>query len=202
MKRVAPSIASSFDFSSKTAYPPTTSLASVKGPSIAVTCPRERRMRVLAAVGESPPLSRIVPALTASSLSFAIASISSLGGAPLFSADLTSIMNRMVISPLSLASESNFLGSRQFASWLYLSDTQLSAESTSRFELFNDQDILQNTATRSSRPSARTCPLQRSAEVRTHPRQRLAGNLSLAGWPVPWSLPEGWRTRRRLPWPL
>src|SRR2546425_7528679 len=34
MKRNAPSIASAFDFSSKTAYPPTTSLASVKGPSI------------------------------------------------------------------------------------------------------------------------------------------------------------------------
>src|SRR5216684_371051 len=116
MKRFAPSIASSFDFSSKTAYPPTTSLASVKGPSTVVTCPRERRTRVLAAVGESPPLSRIVPALTASSLSFAIASISSLGGAPLFSADLTSIMNRIVISPLSLGSETNFLASRQFES--------------------------------------------------------------------------------------
>src|SRR6266702_4368816 len=59
MKRSADSIASSFDFSSKTAYPPMTSLASVKGPSIVVTCPRESRTRVLIAVGASPPLANL-----------------------------------------------------------------------------------------------------------------------------------------------
>src|ERR1700682_1427912 len=100
MKRNAPSIASFFDLKSKTAYPPTTSLASVKGPSVAVTRPPESRTRVLAAVGASPPLAIIVPALTASSLSFAMASMSSLGGGPeFFSADLTSIINR-IVTPL------------------------------------------------------------------------------------------------------
>src|SRR5882762_1509346 len=99
MKRNAPSIASFFDFKSKTAYPPTTSLASVKGPSIAVTLPPESRTRVLAAVGASPPLAIIVPALMASSLSFPMASINSLGGKPHFSADLTIIMNR-IVTPL------------------------------------------------------------------------------------------------------
>src|SRR5712691_1991387 len=101
MKRNAPSVASFFDFNSKTAYPPTISMASVNGPSIAVTCPRESRTRVLTAVGASPPLATIVPALTASSLSFAIASMSSLGGGPEFSACLTNIMNRIVRSPFS-----------------------------------------------------------------------------------------------------
>src|SRR5436309_2598433 len=109
MKRNAPSIASFFDFNSKTAYPPTTSLASVKGPSIAATCPRESRTRVLTAVGASPPLATIVPALTASSLSFAIASMSSLGGGPEFSACFTSIMNRIVISPFSFRLGAKFL---------------------------------------------------------------------------------------------
>src|SRR5437870_8938321 len=109
MKRNAPSIASFFDFNSKTAYPPTTSLASVKGPSIAATCPRESRTRVLTAVGASPPLATIVPALTASSLSFAIASMSSLGGGPEFSACLTNIMNRIVLSPFSFRLGAKFL---------------------------------------------------------------------------------------------
>src|SRR5258708_11104612 len=100
MKRNAPSIASFFDFKSKTAYPPTTSLASVKGPSIAATRPPESRTRVLAAVGASPPLAIIVPALTASSLTFVMASMSSFGGGPaLFSDDLTSIINR-IVTPL------------------------------------------------------------------------------------------------------
>src|SRR6266849_5069182 len=99
MKRFAPSSASSFDFNSNTAYPPTTSLASVKGPSVVVSCPRETRMRVLIDVGASPPLAIIVPFLLASSPSLAMASISSLGGAAIFSADLTSIMNR-IATPL------------------------------------------------------------------------------------------------------
>src|SRR6266576_3269481 len=73
-------------------------------PSIAVTCPRQRRTRVLTAVGASPPLATMVPALTASSLSFPMASISSLGGWPKFSACLTSIMNRIVRSPFAIGS--------------------------------------------------------------------------------------------------
>src|SRR5437773_12071421 len=46
MKRTAPSIASSFDFSSNSAQPPTTSLASVKGPSVTLICPPESRTQV------------------------------------------------------------------------------------------------------------------------------------------------------------
>src|ERR1700674_424607 len=99
MKRNAPSSASCFDFNSKIANPPMTSLASVKGPSIVVSCPRESRTRWLTAVGASPPFATIVPSLTASSAITAIASISSLGGAPEFSPCLTIIMNRIVISP-------------------------------------------------------------------------------------------------------
>src|SRR6266704_736731 len=100
MKRSADSIASSFDFSSKTAYPPMTSLASVKGPSIVVTCPRESRTRVLIAVGASSPLATIVPTLFASSLSLSMASINAWSGRPDLSADLTINMNFIVISPL------------------------------------------------------------------------------------------------------
>src|SRR5437899_6660958 len=100
MKRSAPSIASSLDFKSKIAYPPMTSLASVNGPSISVSCPRESRTRVLAAVGASPPLATIVPALTASRPSLSIASIKAWGGRPELSEDLTIIMNRIVTSPL------------------------------------------------------------------------------------------------------
>src|ERR1700724_3760993 len=108
MKCNADSIASFFDLNSRTAYPPTTSLASVKGPSIVVSCPRESRTRVLIAVGARPPFATIAPALVASSLSFAIASMSSLGGGPEFSADLTIIMNRIVISPFSFGLGAEF----------------------------------------------------------------------------------------------
>src|SRR5713101_2722305 len=72
----------------------------MKGPSVTVTFPPESRTRAPSAVGPSPPLPSIVPALVSSSASFAIASISCLGGGPCFSACLTIIMNRIVISPL------------------------------------------------------------------------------------------------------
>src|SRR4051794_1205152 len=78
------------------AKPPMISLASVNGPSIVLTCPRVRRTRELVAVGASPPLWTIVPALTASSASLPMASMSAWGGGPEFSADLTSIMKRIV----------------------------------------------------------------------------------------------------------
>ena len=175
MKRCAPSMASSFDFKSKIAYPPMTSLASVKGPSIFVSCPRESRMRVLTAVGASAPLATLVPALFASCPSLSMASINAWGGRPELSDDLTIIMNRIVTSPF-------------FDSKLLL---------LSR---------LRHAATITTKPSwpfpgACTCPLHRSAEARTHPRQRPVGNLSPIGWPPPWSLPEGWQNRRRVPSP-
>src|ERR1700687_5196448 len=96
MKRTADLTASSLDFSSNCAYPPTISLASVKGPSITETFPPESRTRAPSAVGPSPPLPIIVPVFSASWLSLAIASINSLGGNPDLSADLTIIMNRIV----------------------------------------------------------------------------------------------------------
>src|ERR1700675_1408107 len=76
-----------------------TSLASVNGPSVTVRCPLEIRTGVLCAVGARPPLPSIDPSLTASSAMMLIASISSLGGGPEFSAGWTNIMNFIVISP-------------------------------------------------------------------------------------------------------
>src|SRR6185295_3681609 len=96
------SIISCLDSTSKTAKPPTTSLVSVKGPSITVTFPCESRTRLLIAVGASPPASNIVPSFAASSLSFAMASISAGGGGPEFSADFTRVMNRIITSPFGL----------------------------------------------------------------------------------------------------
>src|SRR6266700_7104168 len=202
MKRLAPSMASSFDFNSNCAYPPTTSLASVNGPSITVTFPPESRTRVPVAVGRSPPLPIIVPALTAASLSFPMASINGLGGKPKFSADLTIIMNRIVTSPCVLGLEAEFfciLHQLHPGSAYTSSDRQRNRQLERSFLGLRHAAT---TATRPSGPSARTCPLHRSAEARTHHRQRPAGNLSLIGWPPALSLSEGWRTRRRLPLPL
>src|SRR6266852_176485 len=108
MKRTADLTASSLDFSSNCAYPPTTSLASVKGPSITETFPPESRTRAPSAVGPSPPLPTIVPAFSASWLRLPMASINSLGGKPDLSADLTIIMNRMVISPFRFELRADF----------------------------------------------------------------------------------------------
>src|SRR5260370_2212360 len=99
---------SPFAFTPTGSAPPTTSLAWVNGPSITVTFPPESRTRVPVAVGRRPPLPIIVPALTASSLSFPMASINGLGGKPKFSADLTIIMNRIVTSPCVLGLEAEF----------------------------------------------------------------------------------------------
>src|SRR5260370_7115254 len=82
------------------------SLAYAKGPSVTVTFPLERRTRAPSAVGPSPPPPIMLPALLASSLSLSMASISSLGGWPKRSADLTIIMNFMVTSPLLVGARS------------------------------------------------------------------------------------------------
>src|SRR5579864_4240002 len=82
------------------------SLASAKGPSVTVTFPLERRTRAPSAVGPSPPPPIMLPVLLASSLSLSMASISSLGGWPKRSADLTIIMNFMVTSPLLVGARS------------------------------------------------------------------------------------------------
>src|SRR5258705_13999792 len=67
---------------------------------MAVIFPCSRRTRVLIAAGARPPLSIMEPALVASSPSLAMASINALGGGPELSLDLTSIMKRIVGSPV------------------------------------------------------------------------------------------------------
>src|SRR5277367_5456497 len=109
MKPIAPCTASSFDFSSNSAYPPIISLASVNGPSITVTRPPESRTLAPAAVGSSPPLPSSVPALIASSVSLPIASINSFGGMPCASLCFTIIMYRIVKSPYVLRVVNRFL---------------------------------------------------------------------------------------------
>src|ERR1700692_3156962 len=99
MKRLAHSTASALDFTSKTANPPITSLASEKGPSVTVSLPPVSRSRAPAALGMRPPVSTNTPALVASSPSLSIASISAFGGGPSgeFSVVLTMFMNRIVL---------------------------------------------------------------------------------------------------------
>src|SRR5580658_1685369 len=109
MKYRAPSTASSFDFSSKSAYPPIISLASVNGPSVTLIRPPESRTLTPAAVGSSPPLPSSVPFLIASSDSLPMASINSLGGMPSASLCFTIIMYRIVTSPCVLRLVNHFL---------------------------------------------------------------------------------------------
>src|SRR6476620_8012537 len=102
MNRVVHFSISAFDGASKIAKPPTTSLASVNGPSVTDTLPSESRTRAPAEVGCSPiPSTRTQPALPASCTSWSMASRSALGGIPAIpSIDLTNEINRIVVSPL------------------------------------------------------------------------------------------------------
>ncbi len=102
MKRVVHFNISVFDGASKMAKPPTTSLASVKGPSVTVTLPSESRTRAPAEVGCRPTPSTITqPALPASCTSWSMASKNALDGMPAIpSIDLTNEMNRIVVTPL------------------------------------------------------------------------------------------------------
>src|SRR5258708_24683145 len=95
MNSIADFTASSRDGNSKIPKPPTISLASVNGPSIALISPPESRTRAPAAVGFSAPPPWNAPDLVASSLSLFIASRNSLGGCIEVSACLTNIINRM-----------------------------------------------------------------------------------------------------------
>src|SRR5216684_5801703 len=206
MKAMAPSSASFFDLYSRIANPPMTSLASVKGPSIAFICPLESRTRVLAAVAASPPLTTIVPALTASSPSFAITSMNPFGGGPWFSECLTIIMNR-IATPLLCIFVFFLQGCIPGAidleanPALLLRRTQPHKTDNS-INHYSRPRHSATITTRPSRTSERTCPLRRSGEARIHHHQQPAGNLSLIEWPLAWSLLEVWRTRRRLPSPL
>src|SRR6516164_8038338 len=61
-KFLANSIASCFEFAFRTAKPPTTSLAYVKGPSVTVSLSPERQTRAPSAVGIQPSLESKNPA--------------------------------------------------------------------------------------------------------------------------------------------
>src|SRR5258708_40214574 len=183
MKAMAPSSASFFDLYSRTANPPTTSLASVKGPSIARTCPFESRTRVLVAVEASPPLTTIVPALTASSPSFAITSMNPLGGGPWFSECLTIIMNRIATPLLCIFVfflQGCIPGRHRPGGQPCSTVTSNSSPQDRQLERsFSRPRHSAKITTRPPRTSERTCPLRRSGEARTPPLQQPSENLPL-----------------------
>src|SRR6266852_2750577 len=105
-----------------------------------MSLPPEMRTLVPLADGRRPPLPSIVPALTASSLSFPMASINSLGGKPHFSADLTIIMNRMVIAPCGLGLGVGSSGQFQPAEpSLHLDVERRTVKSTTRTNYFKTE---------------------------------------------------------------
>src|SRR5215831_16027916 len=89
-------MASSFEFALRMANPPTTSLASVKGPSVTLTLSPERLTRAPSAVGKHPSVASSQPALNPSSTNFPIVAISSGVGGVLRSTCLWILRNRIV----------------------------------------------------------------------------------------------------------
>src|SRR5215510_5905163 len=79
-----------------TAIPPTTSLASVKGPSVTLNLPSVRRTRAPFELGRQPSVASSFPDFKPSSTSFPILAISScVGGVPSGLLDLYKHRNRM-----------------------------------------------------------------------------------------------------------
>src|SRR5437879_4584925 len=79
------------------AKPPTSSLASVKGPSVTLKFPPVRRTRAPSALGRQPSVARRMPDLKDSSISLPIWVISpSLGGVPSGLSDLKRHRKRML----------------------------------------------------------------------------------------------------------
>src|SRR5919198_2206984 len=72
----ASSIASPLEFTLRIANPPTISFASVKGPSVTVNLPLDRRTRAPTAVGRQPSVASNQPAFIPSSISLPIVAIS------------------------------------------------------------------------------------------------------------------------------
>src|SRR4029450_4214406 len=99
-------ITCAFEGTSKIANPPTTSLASVNGPSVTVTLPPSSLTRAPAKVGNRPPACTITqPSLPTSCRSWSIASMSGLGGGRiLLSFDFPHDMKRMDSLLLELGS--------------------------------------------------------------------------------------------------
>ena len=97
-QRRAHSTASSFDFTWIIQYPPSSSLASVKGPSVTVGLPPEKVTRAPLALGCRPSRPSRTPALVSSWMKAPIfAMCSAVGGR--FLAGLYSASTFMVLSP-------------------------------------------------------------------------------------------------------
>src|ERR1700745_1813394 len=88
-------MASSFELVQRIANPPTNSLASVKGPSVTLIFPSERRTRAPRALGKQPSVATSQPALKPSSMSLPILDISSCEGGVFLSTDLYKLRNFM-----------------------------------------------------------------------------------------------------------
>src|SRR5271154_884062 len=104
------------------------SLDSVNGPSITDTFPPESTTRAPVSVPLSPPLPRMVPALTASWLIWSTAAISSFGGKPCSTLCFTIIMN--CIGPSPLFSSVNGHPQKDDPGTLYENVEQQTAKST------------------------------------------------------------------------
>jgi len=87
-KSLANWMASCLEFARRIANPPTTSLASAKGPSVTVTFPFELRTRAPKAVGRQPSVASSQPAFMPSSTSLPILAISSCDGGAFLSTAL------------------------------------------------------------------------------------------------------------------
>src|SRR6266702_4160737 len=92
-------MASALEFARRIANPPTTSFASVKGPSVTVNFPLELRTRAPRALGRQPSVANSQPALKPSSTSLPILAISSCEGGAFLSADLYMLRNFILSSP-------------------------------------------------------------------------------------------------------
>src|SRR5579859_3973693 len=98
--RLVHSMASALSRHSISAQPPTSSLASVKGPSTTVNLPPFSETMAPSEVGEMPPVATMTPALVASSTNLPISSYSSgRGGSVGVSASLARVYprNRIVL---------------------------------------------------------------------------------------------------------
>src|SRR6266404_3274365 len=92
-------MASSLEFARRIANPPTTSFASVQGPSVTDNLPPEWRTRAPRALGRQPSVANSQPALKPSSTSLPILAISSCEGGTPLSTDLYMLRNFILSSP-------------------------------------------------------------------------------------------------------
>src|SRR5260370_23488012 len=128
-------MASALEFARRMAHPPTTSLASVKGPSVTVTFPLDLRTRAPRALGKQPSVANSHPAFMPSSISLPIAVISSCEGGVFLSTDLYMLRNFILSSPCfefgaAPAKRSRFLEAKLVKLRLSKRDERRSVKST------------------------------------------------------------------------